>query len=158
MSRSDAQSTICIAGLGSPHGDDQAGWLVIEELRGLHRSKARLITLTAPHQLLNEIEGLDTLYVCDASASQRPAGETQWFDGPNLPEAAVKPCSTHNPTLSSVLALVDQLESGRLKIRVASIAGEQWILMSQPSASVAEAARKLACEIAQELSGVSTRS
>ncbi|MCA8992474.1 MAG: hydrogenase maturation protease [Planctomycetaceae bacterium] len=157
MSRSDTQSTICIAGLGSPHGDDQAGWLVIEELERLQPINARLITLTAPHQLLNEIEGLDTLYVCDAAASRCHVGTIQWFDGPKLPEAAVKPCSTHNPTLSSVLALIDQLTSDNLKIRVASIAGEQWRLMSQPNTAVAEAARKLAYEIVQELSGVATR-
>ena len=158
MSRSDAQSTICIAGLGSPHGDDQAGWLVIKELERLQPSHARLIILTAPHQLLDEIEGLDTLYVCDAAAFGNPVGTIQWFDGPNLPEEDVKPCSTHNPTLSSVLALIDQLKSRHLTIRVATIAGDRWSLMSQPSAAVADAAKKLACEIIQELADVVTRS
>ena len=68
MSRSQR---ILIAGLGSAHGDDQAGWLVAENLASQCQEYPDITVRRAsiPLDLLDWLEGVDVLYICDACES-----------------------------------------------------------------------------------------
>lgn len=59
---------ILIAGLGSPHGDDQAGWLVVEKLASECQDDPDIMVRRAsiPLDLLDWMEGVDVLHICDA--------------------------------------------------------------------------------------------
>lgn len=59
---------ILVAGLGSAHGDDQAGWLVAENLAFQCRDYQDVSVRKAsiPLDLLDWLEGIKILHVCDA--------------------------------------------------------------------------------------------
>ncbi len=55
-----------VVGIGSPHGDDQAGWLLIERLSSQVSSQVRLRTASVPHNLIDWSDDCDALYIIDA--------------------------------------------------------------------------------------------
>ena len=59
---------VLVAGLGSPHGDDQAGWLFAENIATQFRTHPRIIVRRAmiPLDVLDWLDGIDILHVCDA--------------------------------------------------------------------------------------------
>ncbi len=58
---------IRVIGIGSPFGDDQAGWLVIRRLQDGVPSTVNLLTLDQPGAtLINWISGVDHLILVDA--------------------------------------------------------------------------------------------
>ncbi len=59
---------ILIAGIGSAHGDDQAGWLVAEQLAAGFQDCCNITVRKAmiPLDLLDWLDGVDVLHVCDA--------------------------------------------------------------------------------------------
>ncbi|MCA9010782.1 MAG: hypothetical protein KDB01_13620 [Planctomycetaceae bacterium] len=59
---------ILIAGIGSAHGDDQAGWLVAEHLAARIRDcgDIKIRKAMIPLDLLDWLDGVDILHVCDA--------------------------------------------------------------------------------------------
>jgi hydrogenase maturation protease len=60
---------IRVIGIGSPHGDDQAGWRVIDYLATDPRCRCLLNKLAAPHQLLDGSNPCDALHLIDACES-----------------------------------------------------------------------------------------
>jgi len=84
-------ANVLVAGLGSPHGDDQAGWLVAEQVLKnvsgtLEASEAQEENLMSessrqlfpqvivrramiPLDVLDWLEGVDVLHICDACES-----------------------------------------------------------------------------------------
>jgi hydrogenase maturation protease len=61
-------SKVLVAGLGSAHGDDQAGWLAAEKLAAQFRDDQDVIVRKAaiPLDVLDWLEGIEILHVCDA--------------------------------------------------------------------------------------------
>ena len=55
-----------VVGIGSPHGDDQAGWMLIERLSALVSREATLRTASVPHNLIDWTDGCDALHLVDA--------------------------------------------------------------------------------------------
>jgi hydrogenase maturation protease len=60
---------ILVVGLGSPHGDDQAGWTAIDRLETLSLLGVKLIRLAVPHDLLDWLDEVQELHVIDAAQS-----------------------------------------------------------------------------------------
>lgn len=60
------QKGYLIAGLGSTHGDDQAGWRVIDQLAAKVNSDVRCAKATVPHDILDWMTGIDSLHLVDA--------------------------------------------------------------------------------------------
>jgi hydrogenase maturation protease len=58
---------ILLAGLGSPHGDDQAGWLVVDELSQAFSGEDHVVCRKAsvPIDLLDWIEPFDAVHIVD---------------------------------------------------------------------------------------------
>jgi hydrogenase maturation protease len=55
-----------VVGIGSPHGDDQAGWLLIEKLSSLELPDVHLRKAAVPHNLLDWTGNCKALHVVDA--------------------------------------------------------------------------------------------
>lgn len=64
-----------VAGLGSHHGDDQAGWLVIEELRKRSFPSKQLARIFHPADLLDLVQGEESLVICDACMGHGSPGK-----------------------------------------------------------------------------------
>ena len=72
---------ILVAGLGSPHGDDQAGWLVAERVGEQFRSHPDVVVRRAiiPLDLLDWLEDVDVLHICDACETTQRHEKLQRF-------------------------------------------------------------------------------
>ena len=95
------QPGILIAGLGSAHGDDRAGWLVAEQLASDNAVQIEVVIrkATIPLDLIDWLDGVDTLHVCDACQTlQQGALLRQFF----WSEGQLIPCETEggSPALS----------------------------------------------------------
>jgi len=60
-----------VVGIGSPHGDDQAGWRVIDLLHESVPEHCRLSRAKVPHELLDELGDVRLMHVVDAFAGTR---------------------------------------------------------------------------------------
>jgi hydrogenase maturation protease len=99
-----------IMGIGSPHGDDQLGWVAIDRLQpllpaGISARKAR-----GGLELLESLEGHDSAVIIDAAA---PAGRPGTFRTFNWPSSLLANCerlSTHGLGLVAALELAMVLD------------------------------------------------
>lgn len=102
-----------IVGIGSSHGDDQAGWQVAQRLANdIRDDQVAVRQAASPDRLLDWLDGVEHLVVCDACRGSGAVGEVKRWRWP-LPENERTPwSSTHGLTLPAVLQLIEQL--GRL--------------------------------------------
>ncbi|MCA8990091.1 MAG: hydrogenase maturation protease [Planctomycetaceae bacterium] len=144
--------SILIAGLGSPHGDDQAGWLVLDELKKLPPVQAELRKLWSPHELLDHFEGRSVLHLCDAAEINGETGLIHHWQNSQSLLPATTALSTHGPALGSVLQLLSQLApEQKMDIHIWTISGQCWETMSEPCEVVRNAAIQVAENIVAEI-------
>lgn len=138
-----------IIGLGSAHGDDQAGWLVIDRLRerGYPQELARAIG--NPSELWTWCQRDQTLTICDAILDDGPAGSLKQWDWPTQPFDA-RFSGTHDVPLAEVLALGAELGLLPACAAVWSICGTAFEPGTAPSSAVAQAAEQLADRLFEE--------
>jgi len=98
-----------LVGIGSPFGDDRLGWLVVGQIERRGLSSAHTRCARAPADLLDWLEGVDRLVVCDACLDGGPAGSCRRFDWPTTSLDDVAFCGTHDMSLVATLALAEQL-------------------------------------------------
>ncbi len=82
--------SILFAGLGSPHGDDQIGWLVADQLAKSENLPRHVSIRKAaiPLDLLDWLEGVEILGICDAAETSTETGKLErWEWNANLPRA-----------------------------------------------------------------------
>lgn len=98
-----------VAGFGSPHGDDQAGWRVAAIL--LHRAdlSARVLTVHEPTQILEALRDCERLIVVDACRSGGVAGTITRLVWPDPRIAITHRHSTHGVGVADVLKLAEKL-------------------------------------------------
>jgi len=143
-------------GIGSPHGDDQAGWHVADAL--VDRLQASPIALSggatagsnspvrpqsqlvvrkarSPADVLDWIKGIDRLVICDACRSSGPPGSAYRWTWPD-PAIEQTHCSgSHDMGLASVLALAQRLHSLPPAVIVWGLEAENPQLQDDLSAS-----------------------
>jgi len=92
-----------VVGIGSPHGNDQLGWLVIDALAeaGLEET-VQLLKLDALHQLLPALEGVEVLLIVDAVVSGATLGILHRFDESQIEGDGVV-SSSHTIDLTTLL-------------------------------------------------------
>lgn len=132
-----------VVGLGSPHGDDQAGWLVADRLAAESDENVIVRRADTPLDLMAWLEGVQRLVVCDACA---PAGQPgrvhRWTwpaeepraGGPGL--AALKSLGSHDFDLPSVLRLAETLGQLPLTVIIFGIEAEACRPHTEPLAAV----------------------
>ncbi|NQV27429.1 MAG: hydrogenase maturation protease [Rhodopirellula sp.] len=108
-----------LVGIGSRHGDDQIGWLVAESLRPVTAANVDVRQASTPSQLLDWLDGVDRLIVCDAC--QRYGGSClenddvkknsslhRW-EWPTLEVSSLRSAGSHAFGLPQVLQLAERL-------------------------------------------------
>lgn len=101
-----------IVGIGSPNGDDAAGWHVVEGLTHRVRKAARTLVLGDPSQILSHLDGCQWLGIVDACRSGLPPGSVLRMTWPDERLDTCTAGSTHALSLNNILQLAQTL--GRL--------------------------------------------
>ncbi len=100
---------VLFVGIGSAHGDDQVGWAFADLIASQAGICLEVRKAHEPAELLNWLDGIEKLHICDACVTDAPAGELATW---RFPSAAIEEtgfASTHAISLPAVLRLSEQL-------------------------------------------------
>lgn len=160
-----------LIGVGSPHGDDQAGWWVMDAIA--RRLKAtslvagsrpdtfftsnqspRIHRATNPLQILDYLDGARWLGICDACHSGGVPGTWQSWQWPNPNIMASRFSGTHDLGLVATLELGQRL--GRLPdtIWIWGIELQATVRNAAPSPAIIAAIPEVAENIMRTMSGL----
>lgn len=147
------RSSTLIVGIGSPHGDDQAGWQVAQSLMDadIGIGHVELCAARSPVELLDRLEGVDQLILCDACRGNDPVGRVRRWQWPAPQLQRVEWSGTHDLGLCTVLELAEQLGQLPHEVILWSIQADHVDPESPISAEVEAAARVVAARIQQHL-------
>jgi hydrogenase maturation protease len=116
-----------IVGVGSPHGDDQVGLRVAEQLAQQVGEGVEVRCAATPSELFDWLDGIGQLLICDGCQIEAPPGSVRHWNWPDA-ELEQQPFSgSHQMNLPTALGLAELL--GQLPSRVTiwgvSIGGTQ---------------------------------
>ena len=97
-----------VLGVGSPHGDDAAGWRVVEMLRRRPGLSAQL-AIVEPPQLLDHLQGCRRLILVDACRADRTPGTLIRLQWPDELLRSQRRQSSHGLDVGDALALAETL-------------------------------------------------
>ncbi len=97
-----------LIGIGSPYGDDQVGWRVIEAVQSADLSLSAVRCETPVTTLLALLQQSDEVILVDAVAYEAPVGTVLCWSGAEVMQAQ-SAVSSHGFNLASLLALADSL-------------------------------------------------
>ena len=144
--------TVRVLGIGSPSGDDQAGWLVVDALTalGVHASDDVVIDkLDRPGvQLISLLDHAGWVILIDAMQSDDPPGHVQCFDRKDWP-AYREGLSSHGLGVPDALLLARELGKLPARLDLYGIA----IGAATPGESVQSAVMAAATRLAQRIAG-----
>jgi hydrogenase maturation protease len=106
----------CIVAVGSPHGDDQIAWRVVERLRPKSVPGIQVVAVSDPLAVLDYVERCSTLILVDACRSGARAGTIHRFFWPDPRLQEQHYFSTHGFGVVKALELAAAL--GRLPAHV----------------------------------------
>ena len=130
-----------IIGLGSPHGDDRAGWAVVERLRSRGGASAR--SARDGSDVLMALEGEDDVVLVDASAPSGCPGRLRAYTWPSPALGQARLLGTHALGLVEALRLAESLGSLPRRVRVLAIEAESSEIGASLGPSVARAVDRL---------------
>ena len=128
--------TLVVVGIGSPHGDDQLGWLVIDGL------PARLPAGIAMHkarggiELLEYLAGQDLGLIIDAVAPSGHPGRIRLFTWPCPELSASSPAGTHDLGLLEALQMAEAMGQLPGCLQVLTMEAKQTMPGADPSLEV----------------------
>jgi hydrogenase maturation protease len=153
-----------IVGLGSAHGDDQAGWLVAENLQRScgELSDVTVRTALVPLDVLDWLEGIDVLHLCDACESascETPLLKLRWENGQfinadspidhphQISTAPFRSRGSHDFSVPEMLQLAAQLGTLPKRVVLWAISG----LRFQPGDAMSEQTHQTAIQSTEEI-------
>lgn len=148
-------NAVCILGIGSPSGDDQAGWLTVDALlasgvRGRH-GEVVIEKLDRPGaNLIPLLEKAGRVILVDAMQGRGRAGEIHHFDRENW-AGYEQGLSSHGFGVLDALSLAKSLGSLPHRLDLYGIEIGSVLPGEEPGDSIQAAARQLARLIAAEL-------
>ncbi len=103
-------SETLVVGVGSPHGADRVGWSVTERLVPRVTSLAVVRAVADPTEILDWLDGVRTLHICDACQLSGAVGGVHRWRWPDVPASVGEAAwSSHGVTLGQTLALASAL-------------------------------------------------
>jgi hydrogenase maturation protease len=114
--------TVLVIAVGSPHGDDQAGWTVVERLKRDRIPGVKAMVLRDPLDLLIKLRSCRVLILVDACRTGAEPGTVVCLDPRRVPLRPGNGHSSHGLGLVRALALAEAL--GKLPERVLFIGVE----------------------------------
>ena len=150
---SDLPGELIIAGIGNPYrGDDAAGWLVIDALKGKMDGVIPCCKLRGElSELLDLFASYSIVYLVDACLSNDPTSAWQRIDvhrQPLPPESSQT--STHGLGLSQAIALAKNLDQLPSTLVVYAITGSCYQVSDMLSPGIAQAVEEVAQKIINE--------
>ncbi|OYW18756.1 MAG: hypothetical protein B7Z55_10045 [Planctomycetales bacterium 12-60-4] len=139
-----------IVGIGSPHGDDQAGWCVINDLlrRGAPLDSARSAKI--PTDILDWSHVDRPLILCDACQDGRPPGTISQWSWPDDPFPQ-RTFGTHDYPLDGVLSLGVTLGCIPNRVTIWTISVDKCESMQEPAPTVTAASETIAARLWEDL-------
>lgn len=136
-----------VLGLGSPHGDDQAGWLVVDALHRLQVSPDVARKLVDPTEVWVWADPGAELIVCDACQGTGPGGTVREWSWPQdvLPVPVQR--TTHSYPLVEVLELGQALGLCPEQVLLWTIEGRVFAPDTLPDQAIVAAAEMVARQI-----------
>jgi hydrogenase maturation protease len=98
-----------VVGVGSPHGDDQLGWLAVDRLCPLLPSGYAVHKVQGGLDLLDCLEGHEAAIIIDAAAPAGQPGRLRSFTWPCPELASFAQWSTHGVGLVEAFQLAESL-------------------------------------------------
>lgn len=145
---------VCVLGIGSPSGDDQAGWLVVDALlaEGVQPdAHVRIEKLDRPGaSLLAQMDDVAWLILVDAMQGGGEAGHVRHFDRHDWLHYG-QGLSSHGFGVLDALALAQALDRLPPRIDLYGIELATLQPVSEASAVIHAATRRLAHRIATQL-------
>ena len=141
-------------GLGSAHGDDQAGWIAAEELERQLGGRTRDVTirqLSSPLDVIEELENVECLIVCDAFDAPLTIGQLQRWVWPTSDLLRTRSSSSHQLGLLEVLELAAALNRLPQRVEIWGIGGAEFRPSSEASPLVRATGLRLATQLSEEL-------
>jgi hydrogenase maturation protease len=115
-----------IVGVGSAHGDDQAGWQLVDTLKARSGVSAQLRKARVPHDMIDWFDGCETLHVVDACDRQTSLLRMDISTG-HIPAAIETRSSTsHQISVAAVVELADSLDLLPQRVMLWAIPGESF--------------------------------
>jgi hydrogenase maturation protease len=105
-----------VVGIGSAHGDDQAGWRLIDTLKSRDHAAAQLRKASVPHDMIDWMDACEWLHVVDACDSLDAVRQLDLPSGQIASQAETRSSNSHQIGVSGVIELAASL--GRLPERV----------------------------------------
>lgn len=140
-----------IVGLGSPHGDDQAGWLTVDALSRQETFEGTLRKAADPTDLFAWTTVDCELTLIDACKdAAQPVAAIRRMEWPTVRLDSDGLRTTHGIPLSEILETALRVGTGPSRATIWTIAGRAFAPYTTPSADVASAAERLAALIATE--------
>lgn len=136
-----------VIGLGSDHGDDQAGWLVIHRLRELGHPEGASYLAIHPADILDVVDPKRATIVCDACVASGAPGRIRRISWPTECLLNHNTRGTHDLSLRQILMLGQQLQCLPPTITIWTIEAQVWLAGSPPTQEVEAAALRVADEI-----------
>ena len=141
--RNPTQGQTLFVGIGSPHGDDRIGWRIADLLRTHMPPDISIRKATTPNDLLDWLEGIDRLIICDACLSRcgTPQDDVHLlrWDWPTLELAALRSAGSHAFGLPQVLQLAERLGTLPPVVTVLGLEGLCFDAFAELSPQVAAA-------------------
>lgn len=138
-----------VVGLGSFHGDDRAGWEVVERVARQDNSGYFCKCLRSPAELLDVLEGVHRLVICDACENAGSPGLIRLWQWPSDELGCRRASSSHDLPLASALILAEQLRRLPETVTIWGIEGASFKPCSEMCAGVRVAVEQVAGEIAR---------
>ena len=147
-------SRVRILGIGSPSGDDQAGWLAVDTLLACGMQAHREIIVKKLDRpgvnLIPLLENASWVILIDAMQRDGQAGRIRRFDQMDWPNYS-QGLSSHGFGVLDALALAQALASLPARLDLYGIEIDSTAHGDEPGIEVRSAARRLACAVAAEL-------
>jgi hydrogenase maturation protease len=133
-----------VVGLGSHHGDDQAGWLALDRLRDRGYPLDRLFRARHPADILDAVDSETRLVVCDACVGNDEPGTIRRFRWPSDQIVYQRPAGSHDLSLRDVMQLGQNLQCVPDVAEIWTLEGSEWTAGADPSFQVRAAAVEMA--------------
>jgi len=141
-------SRVRVLGIGSPAGDDQAGWLAVEALQGVGVDACKLDRPGA--NLVSQLAGVDHVILIDAMQGGGAPGQVRRFERDDW-RGYGQGLSTHGFGVLDALALAEALGSLPPRMDLYGIEIASAHPGAAPGPEVRTAAMRLAAGIAARL-------
>jgi hydrogenase maturation protease len=138
-----------ILALGSPHGNDQAGWLIADLLSEREQLRGHCQKLAHPWDIVSAFREQSDVIIVDACKSGGAPGSIHWLPAAQLSDSPVTPTSSHGASVVDALQLADSLGYDISRAVVYAVEVDS----TEPGESLALAVRRGACEIAELIAG-----